>query len=75
LAAFAGSVASTKALAAACEAAFGGPRRVRIEGRGDAEPGAPDGLEQAALADPALELARRVLGGEIVAVRPDSEPA
>jgi len=75
LAAFASSAASTKSLAAAAAAAFGGSRTVRIEGGGGAPAGVPDALEQAALADPVLELARRVLGGEIVAVRPDSEPA
>jgi hypothetical protein len=74
LAAFAASEASTKALQAACSAAFGGARKVRVESPGGAVAAVADALEQAALADPALELARRVLGGEIVAVRPDSEP-
>ena len=75
LAAFAASEASTKALAAAAAAAFGGARTVRVERPGGTGAAVADALEQAALADPVLELARRVLGGEIVAVRPDSEPA
>ncbi|PWB67611.1 MAG: DNA polymerase III, subunit gamma and tau [Holophagae bacterium] len=74
LAAFAASEASTKALQAACSAVFGGARKVRVESPGGAGAAVADALEQAALADPALELARRVLGGEIVAVRPDSGP-
>jgi DNA polymerase-3 subunit gamma/tau len=73
LAAFAGSASSRKALEAACAAAFGSARAVRVEG-GGADTAGANAVEQAALSDPALELARRVLGGEIVAVRPDLEP-
>jgi DNA polymerase-3 subunit gamma/tau len=75
LAAFAGSAASRTALEAACAVAFGSPRAVRVEGGGTADTAGSNALEQAARSDPALELARRVLGGEIVAVRPDHEPA
>ncbi|HOC42999.1 MAG TPA: DNA polymerase III subunit gamma/tau [Thermoanaerobaculales bacterium] len=76
LASFASSQASVQALEAASTAAFGGARRARVEG---GEPvdrgGAADEVGRAALSDPGVELARRVLGGEIVAVRPDGEPA
>jgi DNA polymerase III subunit gamma/tau len=73
LAAFAGSAASRKALEAACATAFGSARGVRVEGGGTADAAGVDTLEQAARSDPALALARRVLGGEVVAVRPDLE--
>ena len=74
LATFAGSAASRKALEAACAAAFGSSRAVRVEGGGAAGTAGADAVEQAVQSDPALALARRVLGGEIVAVRPDPEP-
>ena len=74
LAAFAASEASAKALEAACTAAFGGRRQVRVEGGRGGGSATAEALEQVALSDPALSLARRVLGGEIVAVLPDSEP-
>jgi hypothetical protein len=74
LAAFAASEASAKALEAACTAAFGGRRQLRVEGGRGGGSTTAEALEQVALSDPALELARRVLGGEIVAVLPDSEP-
>jgi hypothetical protein len=74
LAAFAGSAASRKALEAACASAFGSARAVRVEGEGTAGTAGADAVEQAVQSDPALALARRVLGGEIVAVRPDPEP-
>jgi DNA polymerase-3 subunit gamma/tau len=75
LAAFAGSAASRKALAAASATAFGSARAIRVEGGLPAGSAATSPHEQAARSDSGLELARRVLGGEIVAVRPDSEPA
>jgi hypothetical protein len=74
LATFAGSAASRKALEAACASAFGSARAVQVEGEGTAGAAGADAVEQAVQSDPALALARRVLGGEIVAVRPDPEP-
>ena len=74
LATFAGSAASRKALEAACAAAFGSSLAVRVEGGGAVGTAGADAVEQAVQSDPALALARRVLGGEIVAVRPDPEP-
>jgi DNA polymerase-3 subunit gamma/tau len=73
LTAFAGSPASLKGLEAAGAAAFGGARGVRVEGGEAAGEAEADAVGHAALADPGLELARRVLGGEIVAVRPDPD--
>jgi DNA polymerase-3 subunit gamma/tau len=73
LASFAATAASVRALEAACAATLGTAATVRVESEGSPAGGAGDGLERAAAEDPQLELARRVLGGDIVAVRPDRE--
>jgi DNA polymerase-3 subunit gamma/tau len=74
---FAASDEAKGELEEACRGVFGGVGEVRVEleGGGSATGGANGGLEREVREDPAVELARQVLGGEIVAVRPDREGA
>lgn len=76
LAAFAASPDSISSLEKACASALAGVRGVRVVAEASAAGGDEAGaLEREAAEDPKLELVRRVLGGEVVAVRPDRESA
>jgi len=73
LAEFAGSDAATRPLAAACREVLGvtGDARVEVKGRSQVDGEGRPALEREAAEDQQLELARQVLGGQVVAVRPD----
>ena len=59
-------------ITAACRTVFGAPYDVRLEVTApDADGGSAADIEHEARNDPQLQLAQRVLGGEVVAVRDD----
>jgi len=70
---FLSSDSARSELTTACRAVFGPDVVVRIDGgaRTDRDLNASELLEKEALDDPQVEMALRILGGEIVAVRPD----
>jgi DNA polymerase-3 subunit gamma/tau len=73
---FAKAPSSIRALESACASALDGARAVRIDTVTAASDGAEaEALQRGALEDPQLDLARRVLGGDVVSVRPDRDPA
>jgi DNA polymerase-3 subunit gamma/tau len=65
-----------RGLETACRQVFGEVGEVRVSVEGVAPSGASENgrLDGELRSDPGVELARQVLGGEIVAVRPDREP-
>jgi len=73
LARFVSSEDARQRLMAACQSVFGSDKVLRMEGPegSEAEPDGPALLEKEAHEDPGVQLAKRILGGEIVAVRPD----
>jgi hypothetical protein len=73
LARFLSSDTARSELTTACQAVFGPDVVVRIDGGEpmDQDLNASELLEKEARDDPQVQMARRVLGGEIVAVRPD----
>jgi DNA polymerase-3 subunit gamma/tau len=72
---YAASDEARSGLEKACRQVFGavGEIRVVVEGAASSPEGANGRLEQEAREDQGVELARKVLGGEVVAVRPDRE--
>jgi DNA polymerase-3 subunit gamma/tau len=75
LAEFARSDELRQPLAAACRETLGttGEVRFEVEGESAADGDAPSALAREADDDPELKLAQKVLGGQVVAVRPDRE--
>jgi hypothetical protein len=72
---FAASDEARGGLEQACREVFGALDEIRVvvEGGGASGNGANGRFEQELREDPGVELARQILGGEIVAVRPDRE--
>jgi DNA polymerase-3 subunit gamma/tau len=73
LAEFAASDAARAPLAEACRRTLSARAGVRVEVEGHGPGRARSELEREAEEDPQLSLAREILGGEVVAVRPDRE--
>lgn len=70
---YAGSKAVRRALEDACEEVYPGVAEIRVEVERTSSPSQDDSdeLKDAVESDPGVALARKIIGGEIVAVRPD----